>query len=214
MKWNLKAHLNSDPGAARRVWRPRFSVSSAPDSLTLRQETGLSTRALRRLVLPTCLVGLAGLALLSAGLLRAQVPWGYPPPPGPTPTTPMAQQNAQRTVQTQVNWFQNSTQTASNYGGGGYGMVWQQFQMLQGAFNAFKATLSQQQLSAGANELAELDAGLGILEEAFSNYTQDVQAGQSSASAFSEMCQVLNQASGVWLQEFNSVCRRLQVGWR
>jgi hypothetical protein len=160
-------------------------------------------------------VGLAGLAILWAGLLDAQVPWGYGPPPGgPTPNTPMAQQNAQRTVRSQVNWFQNSTQSASNYGGGGYGMVWQQFQMLQGAYNAFKATLTQQQLSSGANQVAELDAGLGILEEAFTNYTQDVANGQSSASAFNNMCQVLYQASGVWLQEFNSVCSRLRVGWR
>jgi hypothetical protein len=159
--------------------------------------------------------GLAGLAILSAGLLYAQVPWGYGPPPGgPTPNTPMAQQNAQRTVQSQVNWFQNRTQSASNYGGGGYGMVWQQFQTLQGAYNAFKATLSPQQLSSGANKLAELDAGLGILEEAFTNYTQDVADGQSSASAFNNMCQVLYRASGVWLQEFNSVCNRLQVGWQ
>ena len=160
-------------------------------------------------------VGLAGLAILSAGLLYAQVPWGYGPPPGgPTPNTAMAQQNAQRSVQSQVNWFQNSTQSASNYGGGGYGMVWQQFQTLQGAYNAFKATLNPQQLSSGANKLAELDAGLGVLEEAFTNYTQDVTDGQSSASAFNNMCQVLYQASGVWLQEFNSVCNRLQVGWQ
>ncbi len=125
----------------------------------------------------------------------------------------MAQRSAQTTVQAQVTWFQNSTRTASNYGAGGYGTVWQQFQMLQGAFNAFKATLTQQQLSGGANELAELDAGLGILGEAFSNYQQDVADGQSSVSAFNNMCQVLRQASGVWLQEFNSNCSRLRVGW-
>ena len=69
-------------------------------------------------------------------------------------------------------------------------------------------------MSAGANELAELDAGLGILEEAFTNYQQDVADGQSSTSAFNNMCQVLRQASGVWLQEFNSDCSRLQVGWQ
>jgi len=160
-------------------------------------------------------IGLAGLAVFSAGLLCAQVPWGYGPPPGGlTPNTPMAQRSAQTTVQSQVTWFQNSTRTASNYGDGGYGMVWQQFQMLQGAYNAFKATLTQRQLSAGANELAELDAGLGILEEAFTNYQQDVANGQSSTSAFNNMCQVLRQASGVWLQEFNSDCGRLRVGWQ
>ncbi len=159
-------------------------------------------------------LGVTALAILTAGLLCAQVPWGYPPPPPPAQNTPMAQRSAQMSVQSQVNWFQNSTRTASNYGGGGYGVVWQQFQALQGAFSGFKTTLSQQQLSQGANELAELDAGLGILEEAFSNYTQDVADGQSSASAFNNMCQVLYQASAVWLQEFNSDCNRLRVGWR
>jgi hypothetical protein len=167
-----------------------------------------------RLVGRPRLAVLTALMILSVGLLYAQVPWGYAPPPIPTPNTPMAQRNAQTTVQSQVTWFRNSTQTAPNYGGGGYGLVWQQFQMLQGAYNAFKATLADQQISAGANELAELDAGLGILEEAFTNYQQEVADGQSSTSAFNEMCQVLNQAAGVWLQEFNSDCSRLRVGWR
>jgi hypothetical protein len=129
----------------------------------------------------------------------------------------MSQQNARSTVQSQVSWFQNSTRTASSYGGGGgqgYGLVWQQFQALQTTFNGFKATLTDQQISAGANELAELDAGLGILEEAFTNFQQEVADGQSSNAAFNDMCQVLYQASGVWVQEFNSACNRLQVGWR
>jgi hypothetical protein len=170
---------------------------------------------LRKLVLRSRLLGLAGLALLSAGLLCAQVPWGYyPPPAGPPSNTPMAQRSALQAVQSQVTWFQNSTRTASNYGDGGYGMVWQQFQALQGAYGAFKGTLTQSQLSSGANELAELDAGLAILQEAFTNYQQEVANGQSSASAFNNMSQVLYQASGVWLQEFNSDSNRLRVGWR
>jgi hypothetical protein len=171
-------------------------------------------RNMKRLVAHPRLAGLTVLMLMSVGLLCAQVPWGYPPPPMPTPTTPMAQRSAQTTVQSQVSWFQNSTQTAPSYGGQGYGLVWQQFQALQGAYNAFKATLSDRQISAGANELAELDAGLGILEEAFTNYQQEVSDGQSSTSAFNEMCQVLNQAARVWLQEFNSDCNRLRIGWR
>lgn len=157
---------------------------------------------------------LAGLCILSSMLLRAQVPWGYPPPPFmPTPSTPMAQRNAQQSVRSQVTWVQNSTQTAPNYGNGGYGLIWQQFQILRAAFSAFKGTLNPQQLSAGANEIAELDAGLDILQEAFTNYQQEIADGQSGTTAFNNMCQVLYQASGVWLQEFNSDCSRLRVGW-
>jgi len=165
---------------------------------------------LMRFALPAGLGVLVSLAGLSSGPLRAQVPWG-------TPSTPMAQRNALQAVQSQVNWFRNSTQTASSYGGGGgggYGLVWRQFQMLRGAYGAFKSTLSQQQVASGANELAELDAGLDILQEAFTNYQQEVADGQSSASAFNSMCQVLYQASGVWLQELNSDSARLQVGWQ
>jgi hypothetical protein len=170
---------------------------------------------LRKAALPTGLGTLTAFILLSSSLLHGQAPWNYGPPPGgPTPNTPMAQRSAQQAVQSQVNWFQNSTRTASNYGDGGYGQVWQQFQVLRGAYGAFKGTLSQQQVNAGANELAELDGGLDILQEAFSNYQQEVAAGQSSASAFNNMCQVLYQASGVWLQEFNRDCSRLRVGWR
>lgn len=163
----------------------------------------------------TSLGGVISLSILASGILRAQVPWGYGPPPfSPPANTPMAQRSAMQGVQSQVNWFQNITRTASNYGGEGYGMIWQQFQVLRGAYSAFKSSLSPQQLSAGANEFAELDAGLDILQEAFTNYQQEVADGQSSASAFNNMCQVLYQASGVWLQEFNSGCNRLRVGWQ
>ena len=170
---------------------------------------------LRRFVPPLGLGVLVSLGILSSGLLWAQIPWGYGPPPGGlTPNTPMAQRSALQTVLAQVRWFQNSTQTASNYGDGGSGLVWQQFQVLRGAYSAFKSTLFPQQLSSGANELAELDAGLDILQEAFTNYQQEVADGQSSTSAFNSMCQVLYQASGVWLQELNSGSARLRVGWQ
>jgi len=129
----------------------------------------------------------------------------------------MAQKNGQSTVQSEVAWFQSSARSAPSYGDGGdagYGLVWRQFEMLQASYNAFKSTLTPQQGAAGANDLAQLDAGLGILEEAFTNYQQAVINGQSSITALHDMCQALYQGSGVWLQDFNSVCWRLQVGWR
>jgi hypothetical protein len=151
---------------------------------------------------------LVGLALLYANLARAQAPWPFAPP-----TTPMAQRNAMNLVINQINWFQNATRTASSYTGGGYGLLVQQFQAVSDQYAGFKSTLTPDQLSAGANQLAELDSGLNIIQEAFTDYQTAVANGQSNATAFSNMCQVLNEAMGVWLQEFKRDCSQLRVGW-
>jgi hypothetical protein len=69
------------------------------------------------------------------------------------------------------------------------------------------------QLDFGGNDLAELDAGLGIIQEAFSVYENDVANGRSISNALRSMCQILSQASGLWLQEFNRVSSRMRVGF-
>ncbi len=81
------------------------------------------------------------------------------------------------------------------------------------AYAALKATLTPAQLTYGANDLAELDAGLDIIQEAFSGYQDDVAGGRSTGVALRGMCQVLNQTMGLWLQELNKNCARLRVGW-
>jgi hypothetical protein len=149
---------------------------------------------------------------LAATLARAQ-PGAYYPPPMGVPATPDSQRNAVNNVKSQVGWLQNATRTASNYGDGGLSVVWQNFQSLRQAYNGFKATLGPQQAAAGANELAELDAGLDIVQESFDNYQQDVAAGHPPAAAMRNLCQVLRQGADVWLQEFNRDCARLRVGW-
>jgi hypothetical protein len=114
----------------------------------------------------------------------------------------------------QVNWFRNSTRTASSYtGGGGYGLLVQQFQAVRDQYAGFKSTLTPQQLSSSANQVAELDAGLDIIQQAFNDYQTAVANGQSSATAFANMTQVLNEAMGVWVQEFKQDCRQMRVGW-
>ncbi len=146
--------------------------------------------------------------------LRAQPAWGFTPPPAmPVPATPQAQRNAASNVRSQVGWLQNATQTASNFANGGYGNVYQQFQMLCNLYTAFTNTLNPQQASSGASQLAELAGGLNILAEAFTNYQDDVAGGRDPGAALNDMCQVLNQAAGVWLQEFNQDCSQLNVGW-
>jgi hypothetical protein len=151
---------------------------------------------------------LVALTALRPGQLSAQ-----PPGPYPVPITPDSQRNALNNVRAQASWLQNATRTAPNYLTGAADMVWQQFLMFRDSYQGFKNTLTPQQLSNGANDLAELDAGLDILAECFTNYQQDMAAGQSGARAFRNMCQVLGRATGVWLQELNRVSPRLRVGW-
>src|SRR5712671_3464830 len=85
----------------------------------------------------------------------AQLPLPFAPP-----TTPNSQRNTLNALRAQVNWFRNATHRAPNFITGNYEMVWQQFQQMRSAYNEFKATLTPNQLTAAANELAQLEAGL------------------------------------------------------
>ena len=162
----------------------------------------------RRLAVLSMLGLLISLAMLCAKRVSAQAPWPYAPV-----ITPMAQQNAMNLVLSQVSWFQNATQSYSYSGTRGYGLLVQQFQAVRDQFGGFRTTLSPHQLDVGANQLAELQAGLDIIREAFTDYQTAVANGQSSQSAFANMRSVLNQAMGVWAQEFKKDCRQMQVGW-
>jgi hypothetical protein len=148
------------------------------------------------------------LATLRPSPLSAQAPW-----PFPSQTTPDAQRNAINGVRSQVNWLLNATRTASSYGPEGCGKIWQEFQTLRGAYSVFKSTLTPAQLQYGANDLAEIEAGLDILQEAFAYHQADLAAGRSPASALRNLCQVLARGSRVWVQELNRVSTRLRVGW-
>jgi hypothetical protein len=162
----------------------------------------------KKLVLPAALCILAGLVTISGNLARAQFPT-----PFAQPTTPMAQRNAMNLVLNQVNWFQNATRSASSQSYNGYGLLAQQFQAVRDQYAGFKSTLTPQQWSYGANQLAELDAGLDIIQEAFTDYQTGVANGQSTYTALANMCRVLNEAIGVWAQEYKRDCRQLQIGW-
>ena len=162
----------------------------------------------KKLALPLGLGLLVGLALFCAGPGGAQAQWPYV-----QQTTPMAQRNAMNLVFNQIKWFQNATRTAGSYGGGGYGMLAQQFQAVRDQYAGFKTTLNPQQLNNGANQLAELDSGLDIIAEAFNDYQTALANGQSDITAFNNLRQVLNEAMGVWAQEFKQTCNQLNVGW-
>jgi hypothetical protein len=162
----------------------------------------------KKLALPAGLGLLVSLGALYANLVCAQGPWPFAPQ-----TTPMARRNAMNIVLNQINWFQNATRTASSQSINGYGLLTQQFQAVRDQYAGFKSTLNPQQLSSGANRLAELDAGLDIIQETFTDYQTGVANGQSTYTALANMRRVLNKAIGVWAQEFKQDCRQLQVGW-
>jgi hypothetical protein len=161
-----------------------------------------------KLALPRGLGLLVSLAVLWASVVYTQAQLPFAPP-----TNSMAQRNALNLLLNQVNWFKNATRTASSYAGGGYGLLVQQFQAVRDQYSGLKSTLTPQQLASGANQLAELDSGLDIIQEAFTDYQTAVANGQSSNTAFANMRQVLNQAIRVWTQELKQNGRQLRVGW-
>lgn len=161
----------------------------------------------KKTALPAGLGLLVGFVALSAESVCAQTAWPFAPP-----TNPMAQQNYMNLVLNQVRWFHNVSRSAASYSGGGYGVLVQQFQGLRDQYAGFKSSLTPNQLNSGANQLAELDAGLDIIQEAFTDYQTAVTNGQSSRTAYSNMSRVLNEAITVWGQQFRQTCNQLQVG--
>jgi hypothetical protein len=158
----------------------------------------------KSIVLAVSLCALAD--LLAPCNLRAQMTWRTFPL-----TPPITQRNALNSVRSQVGWFRNATQNAPRFATGGYGMALHEFQLVRNAYWAFKTTLTPGQLAAAANELAELDAGLEIIEEAFGHYQLDVAAGRPADAALKSMCLALDQAAGVWLQELDRVTTILRI---
>ena len=166
----------------------------------------------RKRFLTVSFASLIGVLWACPCVLRAQVPWASGTPPiGAVPTTPQAQRNALNKVRSRANWLKNATRTAGNFNDN-IGKIWREVQSLRAAYNAFTMTLNAQQQANGANELAELSAGLDILEEAFTNYNNDVASGRSENAAFSELSQVMRQGARFWLQELDRVSARLFVG--
>jgi hypothetical protein len=130
-----------------------------------------------------------------------------------TPTTSNAQRNALNSVRSQVRWLQISTRTAPHVGEQGCGSVWRSFQDLRLGFVALTQTLTPQQSMYGANDLAELNTGLDIIQEAFTNYEEDIAGGRPAGPALQNMCRVLHQGSALWLRELYKTSSRLRIGW-
>ena len=154
-----------------------------------------------------------GLGLLvSVTVLWASVVYTQAQLPIAPPTNPMAQHNALNLLLNQVSWFRNAARIASSNPGGGYGLLVQQFQAVRDQYNGFKTTLAPQQLTSNANQLAELDAGLDIIQQAFTDYQTAVANGQPSNTASANLRQVLKEAIRVWTQKLKQDRRQLRVG--
>ena len=162
--------------------------------------------AKRNFLLRECLRCIFVAMLASPLHVAAQLSFGVP-------TTPDAQRNALNAVQSQVKWLHNATRTAPDLGAQGYGNIRQQFDGLRAAYGGLKTTLTPEQLAYGANDLAEMDAGLDILQDAFCNYEQDIADGRPPGPALNKMCQAVRQGSDLWLQELKRKAERLRIGW-
>jgi hypothetical protein len=155
------------------------------------------------------------IGLLAFGLLASVLTLGPEPLCGQGLTS-FSAKDTQRTalngVRSQVKWLQNATRTASHFSAGGYDVLGQQYQTLCASYDDFKRTLGPAQWDSAANDLAELDAGLGIIGEAFGIYQNEVASGRSGTAAFLDLCQVLRDGISLWLQELNRVCSRQRIG--
>src|SRR4051812_26153634 len=130
----------------------------------------------------------------------------------PPVASPQAQRNCLGMVRTKISIFLNVTRTAPNFGQQAYGNLLGEYQELRTAYDNLKQTLAPAQWQRGANSLAELDAGLDIISEAFTNFQNDLAVGRSSGSATRDLCQVLRQGVQLWSQELNKTASGLRIG--
>ncbi len=153
------------------------------------------------------------LSALVCGTLSAQVPaWVSSPLPMPFSTTPEAQRAAMNNVRSRVDSLKDAALRANRYAAGAEVPVWQAYRAVYAEFLGFTRTLTPQQASAGANELAELTEGLNIIGEAFANLRDDLASGRPSAQALADLCYIVRKATDVWVAQFNKDCTWLRVG--
>jgi hypothetical protein len=114
-------------------------------------------------------------------------------------------------LQRQLDQFQRTCRMAPGYyTQGGYDMVWQQFQALRSTYAAFQEALSPNQAYEGGNDLADLDAGLDIIQKAFTRYQNNRAATYPASASFDSLCKVLSRSVTVWSLELQEVFNRLR----
>ena len=84
-----------------------------------------------------------------------------------------------------------------------------QFESLRATFHQLAQLAVQLQTARAANAVAELDAGLNIISEAFAPVQQESQAGTLNRDTIVRMCQVLSEALKEWQKELKKDTSRL-----
>ena len=164
---------------------------------------------------PRTLFALTGLTLFLALVTLSQGPIPARAQDDEMPQLPRdAQQGPLNQVRFEADALLKLTVTAQRYSDTAYDTVGQQFERLRFAFGALARTLTPAQLDAGANDLAELDAGLGTIGQAFAAYQDDLAQGRALRAAVQDLCAMLRDGTRFWLGEFNRDCARLKIGWR
>jgi hypothetical protein len=168
--------------------------------------------------------------LLFLGLLcfstQAQMPgWqtGGPTPFLQGPTLGATLRNASRAVNDQLRIVRRSASDVGrkahnpNYGTQGFYADYEglkfQFQGLRSTFGLMSNLALQAQQPRTSNAVAELDAGLGIIAEAFNPVEQELQAGMVNRDTVVTMCRILEDALNVWEREFKKNSSRLNLIW-
>lgn len=90
--------------------------------------------------------------------------------------------------------------------------ILQKFDDLRASYMNFKTTLTPQQLSYAAAEIADLDSGLQIINELFTSNPQEAVTGQTLRDNMLVKMRALNDAVRAWCVKFRYDCStRLQI---
>ena len=91
-----------------------------------------------------------------------------------------------------------------------YRSLQMQFQKLAGTFDWLAKLVSQFEHPSVANAVAEMDAGLKIIAEAFLPVQQEIDAGTIERTTIAQMTRILDSAIGEWASELKRNQYRLR----
>lgn len=125
---------------------------------------------------------------------------------------PVNQRQLFNQLQRQLEMFADLTRNAVKVNQPPDVILWHEFERICMSFERLESSLAPIQLDRGANDLADLNAGLDIIAEAFPNFQKDLDRGRPVPEAVRTLCQVLRDAMKLWGQQLSRVAHRLQIG--